>query len=84
MLSYERKKGAFIPSSAQIGSNICFSHGISGIFISQGAKIGDNVRIGANVTITTDVPSNSTVVMEAPRVIAHATMRDNSFSLFGR
>lgn len=55
------------------------------VYIGAGAKIignvtiGNNVRIGANAVVTTDIPDNSTVVMESPRVIVHETARDNTF-----
>ena len=48
------------------------------VYIGAGAKIignviiGDNVRIGANAVVVDDVPSNSTVVMEKPRIILRA------------
>ena len=47
------------------------------VFIGAGAKIvggitiGDNVRIGANCVVVSDIPANSTVVLEKPRVIIH-------------
>lgn len=45
------KNNAFLPLSANIGENTYFPHGISGIFISQGAVIGDNCTIFHQVTI---------------------------------
>ena len=45
------------------------------VYIGCGAKIignvvvGDNVRIGANCVVTPDIPSNSTVVLQKPRII---------------
>ena len=47
------------------------------VFIGCGAKIiggvhvGNNVCIGANCVVTSDVPDNCTVVMPAPRIIEH-------------
>lgn len=40
-----------IPLRTEMGKNIVFPHGISGIFISVGAKIGDNCVIFQQVTI---------------------------------
>ena len=45
------------------------------VFIGAGAKIigpitiGDNVKIGAGCVVVEDIPSESTVVMEKPRII---------------
>jgi serine O-acetyltransferase len=44
----------------------------AGAKIIGSVKIGRNVRIGANCVVTTDVPDNSTVVMETARVIMKA------------
>lgn len=106
---------AFIPLAVHFAGKPVMPHGINGIFISSGAKIGlgctifhqvtigsntlsdsrgygtpvigdnvyigcgakiighihigDNVRIGANCVVTTDIPANCTVVMEKPRII---------------
>lgn len=55
------------------------------VYIGAGAKIiggitiGNDVRIGANCIVTDDIPANSTVVMEKPRVITYAEPRDNTF-----
>lgn len=122
------KNQSFIPISTKIGDGVTFPHGICGIFISQGAiignntvifqqvtigsntledsnnygapivgnnvyigvgakiiggvHIGNNVRIGANAVVTTDIPDNSTVVLEHPRIIIHDEERDNSFKSF--
>ena len=119
------RNNSFIPLQSRIGGNLCLPHGLSGIFISVGAtignnctifhqvtigsntlndskglgaptlgnnvyigsgakiignvKIGNNVRIGANAIITNDVPDNSTVVMQHPRIIIHKEQRNNSF-----
>lgn len=37
------------------------------------------MRIGANCIVTDDIPANSTVVMEKPRVITYDEPRDNTF-----
>ena len=54
-----KKRGAFIPASANIGKNVCFPHGIYGIFISQGASIGENVVIFHQVTIGSNTLNDS-------------------------
>ena len=41
--------------------------------------VGNNVRIGANCVVATDIPDNSTVVMPLPRIINHEEARDNTF-----
>ena len=42
---------SFIGLNAKIGKNIIFPHGLNGIFISNGAEIGDNCVIFHQVTI---------------------------------
>lgn len=69
-----------IPTSATLGApkigNNCY--------IGAGAKIigaitvGDNCRIGANCVVVIDIPDNSLVVMEKPKVITKEGL-DNHF-----
>ena len=49
-----------------IGDNVLIGPGAK---IVGKVKVGDNVKIGANVVVVQDIPSNSTVVMNKPRVI---------------
>lgn len=50
---------AFIPLTANIGDGVVFPHGICGIFISQGAIIGNNVVIFHQVTIGSNTLKDS-------------------------
>lgn len=50
---------AFIPYSATIGNNVCFPHGLNGIFISQGANIGEGATIFHQVTIGSNTLKDS-------------------------
>lgn len=121
---YIKKRGSFVGINSEIGS-VIFPHGITGIFISNGAKIGDNtvifhqvtigsnnlcdskrrgapsignncyigagakvignivigdnVRIGANCIVVEDIPKNSVVVNEKPRIIKKEYLMDNTF-----
>jgi serine O-acetyltransferase len=50
----------------KIGDNVYIGAGAK---IIGNVKIGDNVRIGANCVVFKDIPSNSVVVNQAPRVI---------------
>lgn len=50
----------------------------AGAKIIGNVKIGNNVRIGANAIVTCDVPSNSTVVLDKPRIIKKKN-QDNKF-----
>ena len=58
------------------------------VYIGAGAKIignvriGDNVRIGANCVVAKDVPADSTVVLQAAKIIAHTESKDNAFYSF--
>lgn len=54
----------------------------AGAKVVGGVKIGDNVRIGANCVVVTDVPNNSTVVMEKPRIIEREEIMDNRFTSY--
>lgn len=50
----------------------------SGAKIIGNVKIGNNVRIGSNCVIFEDIPDNSTVVMQKPRIIVKQNT-DNKF-----
>lgn len=45
------RNASSIPLEAAIGNNVCFPHGLAGIFISVGAQIGENCTIFQNVII---------------------------------
>lgn len=62
-----------------IGDNVYIGAGAK---IIGNVKIGNNVRIGANCIIIDDVPDNSTVVLEKPRIIRHKEPKDNKFNKF--
>jgi len=49
-----------------IGNNCLIGAGAK---LIGGIHIGNNVRIGANCIVTTDIPDNTTVVMGKPRLI---------------
>lgn len=49
-----------------IGKNCLIGAGAK---IVGGIHIGDNVKIGANCVVVEDIPDNSTVVMNKPRII---------------
>ena len=55
---YAKMNGSFI-GSTNIGENICFPHGIAGVFISQGAKIGNDCVIFQQVTIGSNLLEDS-------------------------
>ena len=61
-----RIEGSKHYGAPQIGNNVYIGAGAK---IIGGITIGDNVNIGANCVVFTDVPSNSTVVLNAPRII---------------
>lgn len=50
----------------RIGANCLIG---SGAVIVGGISIGDNVRIGAGAVVSSDIPDNSTVVSQPPRII---------------
>lgn len=101
-------KGIFVSSGAKIGSNCVIfqqvtigSNTIEGskgygsprlgdnVYIGVGAKIvggvrvGNNVRIGANCVVVCDIPDNSTVVLDKPRIIEHKDLElNNSFEKY--
>ena len=43
--------GCSVPYGCEIGKSVCFKHGFFGVFISSGAKIGDDCIILHHVTI---------------------------------
>lgn len=102
-------KGIFISSGARIGKSVVIFHQVTigsntlrdskgsgapeisdNVYIGCGAKIignvkiGKNVRIGANCVVTSDIPDNSTVVLEKPRIIYHDTdrIKSNTFESY--
>lgn len=123
-IDYFNKHNSYIGINTKFKNIPYFPHGISGIFISDGAyigkdtiifqgvtigsntlsdskkngfpiigdnvyigagakiignvKVGNNVRIGANAIVVEDVPDNSVVVLDKPRVIYKKKM-DNRF-----
>ena len=54
------------PGDPQIGNNVLIG---AGARIIGGIKIGNNVKIGAGCVVMEDVPDNSVVVMNKPRII---------------
>lgn len=62
--------------SPKLGKNIYIGTGAK---IIGNVEIGDNVRIGANCVVTKNIPANSTVVLNQPRIIVHENSRNNSF-----
>lgn len=122
---YMELHAASISIDAQIDSPLILPHGVSGIFLTQFAKVGKNVvifqqvtigantiegsksygaptigsnvyigagakiignvyianncRIGANAVVVEDVPYNSLVVTDKPRIIVKEQTQDNIF-----
>lgn len=73
---------AIIGSNCTIFHQVTIGNGVDGapsignnVYIGAGAKItgkikiGNNVKIGTNCVVVEDVPDNSTVVMNKPRVL---------------
>lgn len=54
-----KRNGAFLRLTTQLGNGISFPHGIAGVFISQGAIIGDQCVIFQQVTIGSNTLSDS-------------------------
>ena len=65
-------KNSAIGSGAKFGDIPCFPHGLSGVFISTGAKIGKNCVIFHQVTIGSNTLENS-------KNIGAPTIGDNVF-----
>lgn len=56
----------YINGAPEIGDNVYIGAGAK---IIGPIKIGDNVKIGANCVVFKDIPANTTVVCEPPRII---------------
>jgi serine O-acetyltransferase len=63
--------------SPTIGNNVYIGAGAS---IIGNVSIGDNCRIGSNCTITRDIPENSLVIMEKPRIIEKLDMNNKFYA----
>lgn len=85
-------KNAVIFQGVTIGSNTIEDSKGTGapiigddVYIGAGAKIignvkvGNNVRIGANAVVVEDIPDNSVVVLNKPRVIVKKEKLDNRY-----
>ena len=59
-----------------IGDNVYIGVGAR---IIGGVKIGNNCRIGAGCVVTQDIPDNSTVVMDKPRILIHKDANNNQY-----
>lgn len=78
-----------IGSNTLVGSNNIGAPIIgNNCYIGVGAKIignikiGNNVRIGANCVVIEDIPDNTTVVLQKPRVIHKDKKNENNFVPF--
>lgn len=49
--NYFLRRGSFVGLDSEFGGTPCFPHGVQGIFISNGAKLGRDVVIFQQVTI---------------------------------
>lgn len=54
--------GFSMPFSVELGKNVCFKHGLFGIFISSEAVIKNNVIIMHQVTIGSNYTSNKPIM----------------------
>lgn len=50
-----------------IGDNVMLGPGVK---VVGKVKVGDNVKIGANCVVAWDIPADTTVVLEKPRIIS--------------
>lgn len=69
-------KGSKSCGAPKIGNNVFIGAGAK---IIGGIEVGDNVRIGANCVVVTNIPANSTVVLEKARIIIHKQKISNDF-----
>ena len=52
-----------------IGDNCMIGAGAK---ILNNVKIGNNVKVGLNAVVVEDIPDNTTVVLQKPRIITHS------------
>lgn len=71
-----------VPLEAKIGRGLQTSHGFSGVFISTGAIIGDDVRIYQNVTIGVN-RGHPGKVLQSP-IIGNGVLIGANASIIGR
>lgn len=69
--------GSRYPGAPRIGDNCVIG---SGARVIGGITVGDGCRIGANCVVCEDVPPNSTVVLEKPRVLVRNNPMRNGHS----
>lgn len=86
---YLDKKNSFIPLSADIANEPVFPHGIKGIFISSGAKIGNNAVIFHQVTVGSNtikgskgegspIIGNNVYIGAGAKIIGNVNVGDNA------
>lgn len=54
-----------------IGDNVLFS---TGSVLLPGRNVNNNSKIGANAVVVEDIPENSTVVLNKPRIISNSIL----------
>jgi serine O-acetyltransferase len=72
LIDSDRKGAPVICDNCYIGA---------GAKIIGNVKVGNNCRIGANCVIVNDIPDNSVVVLNAPRIIQKGNMNNRYYSL---
>lgn len=72
LVDSDRKGAPIIGDNCYIGA---------GAKIIGNVRIGNNCRIGANCVIVNDIPDNSVVVLNAPRIIQKENMNNRYYSL---
>lgn len=66
------------PGAPIIGDNVYIGAGAK---LVGGVSVGNNVRIGANCIVFRDIPDNSTVVSQAPRIIKKLNINNEFISI---
>jgi serine O-acetyltransferase len=72
-------KGSKSYGAPVIGDNVYIGAGAK---IIGNAEIADNCRIGANCVVVDNVPFNSLVITDKPRIIQRNQLQDNTFNPF--
>lgn len=70
-------EGSRHQGAPKIGPNCVIGAGAK---VIGGITVGESCRIGANCVVCEDVPPNSTVVLEKPRVIVRDRPMENAHS----
>ena len=75
--NYFLRRGSFVGLDSEFSGTPCFPHGVQGIFISNGARLGRDVVIFQQVTIGSNTLPDSKSPGAGAKIVGGITVGDN-------